>query len=67
MPGFGSSNPGREGVPAIAGSQATDWSVECVLDALRGEVPEHVYNTEVVPRWLARFGGKDILKPAPMV
>jgi phosphoglycerate dehydrogenase-like enzyme len=67
MPGFGSTNPGREGVPAIAGSQATDWSVECVLDALRGEVPEHVYNIEVVPRWLARFGGKDILKPAPMV
>jgi phosphoglycerate dehydrogenase-like enzyme len=33
------------------------WSTESVLRALRGEVPDNVYNTEVIPRWEKRFGG----------
>jgi phosphoglycerate dehydrogenase-like enzyme len=33
------------------------WATESVLRALRGEVPDNVYNTEVIPRWEKRFGG----------
>ena len=63
IPGFGQGGQSSEAVTALAGGEATNWAVECVLDALRGEVPEHVYNRDAVPRWLARFGGKDILSP----
>ena len=34
------------------------WATESVLRALRGEVPDNVYNTEVIPRWEKRFGGQ---------
>ena len=37
------------------------WATESVLHALRGEVPDNVYNTEVIPRWQSRFGGKPVL------
>jgi phosphoglycerate dehydrogenase-like enzyme len=40
------------------------WGTESVLAALRGEVPEHVYNTEAIPRWRERFGGRSVLPPA---
>jgi hypothetical protein len=30
------------------------------LRALRGEVPDNVYNKEVIPRWERRFGGKSV-------
>jgi D-3-phosphoglycerate dehydrogenase / 2-oxoglutarate reductase len=33
------------------------WATDSVLAALRGEVPDNVYNTEVIPRWEKRFGG----------
>ena len=36
------------------------WATESVLRALRGEVPDNVYNREVVPRWQSRFGGKSV-------
>ena len=36
------------------------WATESVLRALRGEVPDHVYNKEVIPRWERRFGGKSV-------
>jgi phosphoglycerate dehydrogenase-like enzyme len=32
------------------------WATESVLCALRGEVPDNVFNTEVIPRWRQRFG-----------
>jgi phosphoglycerate dehydrogenase-like enzyme len=32
------------------------WATESVLSALRGEVPDNVYNKEVIPRWQKRFG-----------
>jgi phosphoglycerate dehydrogenase-like enzyme len=35
------------------------WATQAVLTALRGDVPEHVFNTEVVPRWQQRFGGRN--------
>ena len=31
------------------------------LAALRGQVPERVYNTEAVAKWRARFGGASLL------
>ena len=40
---------------------AIPWVAEDVLAALRGEVPQRVYNTEAVAKWQARFGGKSLL------
>jgi phosphoglycerate dehydrogenase-like enzyme len=37
------------------------WAVKSVLTALRGEVPDNVYNTEVIPRWKERFGGSSAI------
>ena len=36
------------------------WATESVLSALRGEVPDNVYNKEVIPRWERRFGGTSV-------
>lgn len=36
------------------------WATDSVLRALRGEVPDNVYNTEVIPRWQGRFGGSSV-------
>ncbi len=35
---------------------AIPWATAATLAALRGEVPEHVYNVDAIPRWLDRFG-----------
>jgi D-3-phosphoglycerate dehydrogenase / 2-oxoglutarate reductase len=40
---------------------AIPWAAEAALAALRGELPERVYNTEAVTKWQARFGGKSLL------
>ena len=46
-----SSNAGTGGLrPGVK------WATDSVLSALRGEVPDNVYNKEVIPAWLARFG-----------
>lgn len=34
-----------------------EWAVRSILTALRGGVPDNVYNKEVIPRWRERFGG----------
>ncbi len=39
---------------------AIPWAAEAVLAALRGELPERVYNAEAAPKWRARFGGKSL-------
>ena len=49
-----SSNVGSGLGPGI------EWATESVLRALRGEVPDNVYNKEVIPRWERRFGGKRV-------
>ncbi len=36
------------------------WATNSVLVALRGEVPDNVYNKEVIPQWESRFGGKNV-------
>jgi phosphoglycerate dehydrogenase-like enzyme len=48
-------NKGAGILPAIP------WATEHVLQALRGEVPEHVFNPEVIGKWKDRFGGKSLL------
>ena len=40
---------------------AIPWATDAVLAALQGEVPEHVYNVDVIPRWLDRFGDKPLI------
>jgi D-3-phosphoglycerate dehydrogenase / 2-oxoglutarate reductase len=49
-----SNNVGSGLGPGIA------WATESVLRALRGEVPDNVYNKDVIPRWERRFGGKSV-------
>ncbi len=36
------------------------WAMRSVLKVLRGEVPDNVFNTEVIPRWRERFGSKTV-------
>jgi phosphoglycerate dehydrogenase-like enzyme len=36
------------------------WATDSVLLALRGEVPDCVFNQEVIPRWQERFGGNSL-------
>jgi hypothetical protein len=45
-----SSNVGSGLKPGIA------WATRSVLSALRGEVPDNVFNVDVIPSWQARFG-----------
>ena len=37
--------------------QGIIWANRAVLTALKGKIPEGVYNKEIIPRWLERFGG----------
>lgn len=41
--------------------QGIEWAHRSVLAALRGEVPDCVYNTDVIPRWEAEYGGRSVL------
>ena len=36
------------------------WATESVLHALRGEIPDNVYNQDVIPQWQRRFAGKSV-------
>ena len=38
------------------------WATNSVLMELNGEVPNNVFNPEVIERWKERFGGKKLLK-----
>lgn len=37
------------------------WARDGVIKALAGEVPDHIYNPEVLPKWRERFEGDDLL------
>jgi phosphoglycerate dehydrogenase-like enzyme len=37
-----------------------EYAIRALLAALNGEVPESVYNREVIPRWQERFGGRKV-------
>lgn len=49
-----SSNIGSGLKPGVA------WATRSVISALNGEVPDNVYNKEVIPQWQSRFGGKSV-------
>jgi phosphoglycerate dehydrogenase-like enzyme len=49
-----SSNVGSGLKPGIA------WATRSVLSALQGEVPDNVFNKDVIPRWQGRFGGQNV-------
>ena len=40
--------------------QGVDWATRSVLTALKGGVPDNVYNKDVLPRWRERFGGASV-------
>jgi len=40
--------------------QGVHWANRSVLAALNGQVPDNVYNKEVIPKWLKRFGSSKI-------
>jgi phosphoglycerate dehydrogenase-like enzyme len=40
---------------------ALPWATAATLAALRGEMPDNVYNVEAAAKWRARFGGKSLL------
>ena len=50
-----SSNAGSGLNPAL------QWSTRSVLSALNGQVPDNVYNKEVIPRWQERFAERRLL------
>ena len=51
----------------IAGNQggtlgaAIPWAADAALAALRGELPDCVYNTEAIAKWQGRFAGTSLL------
>jgi hypothetical protein len=40
---------------------AIPWATQATLAALRGDLPDNVYNAEAVAKWRTRFGGKSLL------
>jgi phosphoglycerate dehydrogenase-like enzyme len=50
----GGSGGGNQG-------QNIQWATDAALAALRGEIPRHVVNTDVLPAWKERFGGKSLI------
>jgi phosphoglycerate dehydrogenase-like enzyme len=40
--------------------QGVAWATRSVVTALKGGVPDNVYNRDVIPRWKERFGGAAI-------
>ena len=40
---------------------AIPWATAATLAALRGEMPDNVYNAEAAAKWRTRFGGKSLL------
>jgi len=40
--------------------QGVAWATRSVVAALKGGVPDNVYNREVIPRWRERFGGVSV-------
>jgi phosphoglycerate dehydrogenase-like enzyme len=43
---------------------AVPWAADAALAALRGELPERIYNTEAVAKWQSRFGGRSLVASA---
>jgi hypothetical protein len=43
--------------------QGVAWATRSVVTALKGGIPDNVYNKDVLPRWRERFGGLSIATP----
>jgi D-3-phosphoglycerate dehydrogenase len=43
--------------------QGVAWATRSVMTALKGGIPDNVYNREVIPRWKERFGGASATSP----
>ncbi len=43
---------------------AIPWATDAALAALSGRVPEHVANTDAIPRWRERFEGRSLIARA---
>src|SRR4051794_16533310 len=41
--------------------QGVEWAIRSVATALKGGIPDNVYNKEVLPRWKERFGGAGVM------
>jgi phosphoglycerate dehydrogenase-like enzyme len=40
--------------------QGVAWAARSVVTALKGGLPDNIYNREVIPRWKERFGGASV-------
>ena len=40
---------------------AIPWATDATLAALRGDLPDNVYNAEAAAKWRSRFGGRSLL------
>jgi D-3-phosphoglycerate dehydrogenase / 2-oxoglutarate reductase len=40
--------------------QGVAWATRSVVTALKGGLPDNIYNREVIPRWKERFGGASV-------
>lgn len=40
---------------------AIPWATQATLAALRGDIPEHIYNKDALGRWTERFVGRSLL------
>ena len=45
--------------------QGVDWATRSVVTALKGGIPDNVYNRDVIPRWKERFGGASVEADLP--
>src|ERR1044072_9652117 len=43
--------------------QGVDWATRSVVTALKGGIPDNVYNKDVLALWKQRFGGASISNP----
>ncbi len=58
----GGSPPSSSATAGRSAGINTQWVNADVLKALRGDIPDHVYNVDVIPRWKSRFGGKNLFE-----
>jgi D-3-phosphoglycerate dehydrogenase len=42
--------------------QGVAWATRSVVTALKGGIPDNVYNRDVIPRWKERFGGASVTR-----
>src|SRR3989442_13314088 len=45
--------------------QGVAWATRSVVTALKGGIPDNVYNKDVIPRWKERFGGTSVTADGP--